>query len=461
MDAHTRLPVTRVDTLVQAIARTIDSGACPPGSRLPSIRQQARQSGVSPFTVVEAYERLVALGLVLSRRGSGFFVQTKIPHTPPLNADPTDLPLDEHWLLRNVYNQPDNCLPAGCGWLPGQWYDLGTQHRVMRTLARDAMIQAEYGDPSGYRPLRRHLALSLCERDIPATEKEILLTQGASSALNSVTATLARPGETLFVDDPGYCNLLSSLTFHGFNVVGVPWTPHGPDTKALEALLKQHRPKAYFTNPWLQNPTGASFSTNTAHQVLKLAEQYDFQLVEDNVSGELLAPPPPALAAMDGLSRVIYIGSFSKSLSPGLRVGFIAAKHELIEKLVRYKMMSGLTTPELNERITLGMLQESHYRKQMDRLRDHLAKAQYHAARGFDRLGWRLFTRPQNGLFLLAHPPGNVDSLELARQARQENILLAPGKLFRPYGIDTPWLRFNVAYCNDNTLWSFLERATT
>jgi len=120
-------------------------------------------------------------------------------------------------------------------------------------------------------------------------------------------------------------------------------------------------------------------------------------------------------------------------------------------------MMSGLTTPEINERITLEILQESRFRKQMDKLRDRLAQAQFNAAQRFDGLGWELFTRPQNGLFILAKPPGKPDSLAMAQQARQSGILLAPGKLFRPYGQEASWLRFNVAYCQDPALWRFLE----
>lgn len=450
-------PLTRVETILQNIVSAIETGRLPPGTRLPSIRRQALASGVSPFTVVEVYDRLAAQGYVQSRRGSGVFVLARERSEAKPKVILEELPVDEHWLLHNVYNLPGKYLPVGCGWLPGDWYDTTAQHRALRTLARDASISSEYGDPQGFLALRHHLARQLTEQDITVDASNIVLTQGASSALNIVAASVARPGDTVFVDDPGYCNLLSSLTFQGFNVVGVPWSELGPDTKVLTDLLLQYRPRVFFTNPWLQNPTGASYNTHTAHQVLKLAEQYDFLLVEDNVSADLANARQTTLAALDGLSRVIYIGSFSKSVSPALRVGFIAAQSTWIEKLVRYKMMSGLTTPEINERITLEILQESRFRKQMDKLRDRLAQAQFNAAQRFDGLGWELFTRPQNGLFILAKPPGKPDSLAMAQQARQSGILLAPGKLFRPYGQEASWLRFNVAYCQDPALWRFLE----
>lgn len=450
--------LSRVERIVQTIRLAIETGRLPPGARLPSIRQQARDSGVSPFTVVEAYDRLVSMGLLHARQGAGFFVLR--PSSHPLTSAPCldNLPIDEHWLLRNVYIQHSQGtqIPAGCGWLPGDWYDRDAQQRALRSIARDEQISTEYGAPQGFLPLRQLLARQLNEHDIQVTGEDIILTQGASNALDIAAATCARPGDILFVDDPGYCNLLSSLTFHGYQIVGVPWTEHGPDIAVFEQLLLRYRPRAYFTNPWLQNPTGASYSTATAHQVLRLAEQHDFLVVEDNVSGDLAGWRQPTLAALDGMKHVIYIGSFSKSLSPALRVGFVTARRSWIEKMVHYKMMSGLTTPELNERITHEILQESRHRKQLEKLRNRLSEAQFLAARRFDEIGWQVFTRPQNGLFILARPDADCDSFSLAQHALQSNIMLAPGQLFRPNGAHSSWLRFNVAYSQNEALWSHL-----
>ncbi|TDR80272.1 GntR family transcriptional regulator [Paludibacterium purpuratum] len=457
MNPQWKTPLTRVEQIELSVASAIEHGASAPGMRLPSIRKQATLLGVSPFTVAEAYDRLVARGMIESRRGSGFFVRSRTPRQIPGAPLMTELPVDEHWLLRNVYNQPDQGLPAGCGWLPPDWYDREAQQRALRAVARLAAPSAEYGDPRGFRGLRTWLAHTLSDKGILLNEQEILLTQGASSALHIASACLARPGETVFVDDPGYCNILSNLAFHGIQVVGVPWTSEGPDTAAMAELLKRHRPKAFITNPWLQNPTGASYTTQTAHQVLTLAEQHDFYVVEDNVSAELADWPQPTLAAMDGLARVIYIGSFSKSLSPALRVGYLAARGPLHEQMTRFKMMTGMTSPELNERIILAMLQESRQRRYLERLRNRLSQAQFRCADQFAAIGWQVFTRPSNGLFLLARPTVPHDSLALTRSARAAGFLLAPGNLFRPGSEVSPWLRFNVAFCQDTSLWDFLR----
>jgi DNA-binding transcriptional MocR family regulator len=451
--------LTRVERIVQRITLAIESGQLPQGARLPSIRQQAQNFGVSPFTVVEAYDRLVALGLLTARQGAGFFVHKTEQRTLQENTSLGELPIDEHWLLRHVYVEhgQGKRIPAGCGWLPGDWYDLNAQQRALRTIAREGFVSAEYGDPQGFSPLRQLLARRLNQRDISVKPDSLVMTQGASSALNIAAATVARPGDTVLVDDPGYCNLLSSLTFNGLKLIGVPWTPQGPETCVLEKLVQQHQPRAYFTNPWLQNPTGASYSPNTAHQVLRLAEQYHFLIVEDDASGDLTDGRQPTLAALDGLQRVIYIGSLSKSLSPGLRVGYIAARPDRIEKMVRYKMMTGLTTPEINERMAYEMLQESRQRKQLERLRNRLNEAQSYATQQFDAIGWEVFTRPQNGLFLLARPGNDRDSLAMAQEGQQHDVLLAPGTLFRPYASPSPWLRFNVAFCQETRLWTLLS----
>ncbi|MDN0075900.1 PLP-dependent aminotransferase family protein [Crenobacter sp. SG2303] len=450
---------TRVEWLVGRLIGAIEQGRYLPGSRVPSIRRTAADAGLSPFTVADAYDRLVTRGYLSARRGAGYYVEARQVTPPPRPAVLDELPIDDSWLLRSVYETRQLGVRAGCGWLPAGWYDDEAQQRALRALARGGIVGDHYGEPKGYGALRAELARQLAERGIPTGPEQLVLTQGASKALDMVACTLARPGDTLLVDDPGYCNLISCLTFRGFKLVGVPWTAQGPDTAALEALLAEHRPRAYFTNPWLHNPTGASYTLPVAHRVLKLAEQHNFWIVEDNVSADLCAERTPSLAALDGLSRVLYIGSFSKTLSPGLRVGFIAAPTEPVERLVRYKMLSGLTTPELNERLALALVSDGRYRRQVERLRQRLAGAQARVGRRLQELGWTLFTQPTGGLFLLARPPRDVDPQALAESAQAEDILLAPGRLFRPHGAASPWLRFNVAYSDDEKLWRFLARS--
>lgn len=448
---------TLVEQIVQLLRAQIQSRTLRPGSKAPSIRQFASQHGVSTFTVVEAYDRLAAQGYLQARRGSGFFVCELAQPGPEQRPRLTEKAVDSYWLLRDVFENSDRGIHAGCGWLPDSWHDGEALQKALRHAARQPDDLLRYGHPKGHAALRERVVRLLAEQDIQADPGQILLTLGASQALDLVARRLTQPGDTVLVDDPGYSNLLSALRLRGLQLVGVPMTPTGPDVDALGSLLQQHQPKLYFTHTQLHNPTGASYNAATAYRVLQLAQQHGFMLVEDNVSHGLLGSAAPTLAGMDQLQRVIHIGSFSKTIAPGLRVGFVAADAALIDELVYHKMVSGMATPQLNEQLVWHILTEGHHRKHLEQLRDRLARAQQRTARRLDIAGFTLFFEPGAGMFLWAQAPAGLDPLTLSQQAAAQDILLAPGYLFRPDQSHSSWLRFNVAYCDNDRLFAFLD----
>jgi DNA-binding transcriptional MocR family regulator len=454
-------PTPLVAQIVQGLTACITSRRWRPGSRTPSIRELARTHGVSASTVVEAYDRLVAAGLLTARRGSGFFVtdpgRGEAPSVP-IRERLTQAAIDGDWLLRNVYEHSEAGIHAGCGWLPDTWHDVDAVGKGLRKLALHPQGLIGYGPPKGHEPLRQQLTRQLAELEIEAPPDQILLTHGASQGLDLVARRLTQPGDTVLVDDPGYSNLLSALRLRGLNLVGVPMTPTGPDIPVLEGLLAEHSPRLYFTNTQLQNPTGASYSAASAFQVLRLAERHGFLIVEDNVSADLVPGRSITLAGADQLRRVIYVGSFSKSIAPGLRVGFVAAEPGLLEELVYFKLVSGMSTPGVNECLVHAIFMEGHVRKHLEHLRDRLAKAQERTCRRLESAGFTLFFEPGAGMFVWAKPSqGNGDSLALAQEALSQGILLAPGHLFRPDQSPSPWLRFNVVYCDNDRLFRFME----
>jgi DNA-binding transcriptional MocR family regulator len=446
-----------VAQIVQGMTRAIQERRWRPGSRMPSIRVFARSHGVSTSTVVEAYDRLVAAGLLTARRGAGFFVTDAGRGEAPSARGLATAAIDGHWLLRDVYEHRDEGIHAGCGWLPESWHDVDAVCKGLRRLAVHPKGLIGYGNPKGHEPLRQQLTRQLAELEIEAPPSQILLTHGASQGLDLVARRLAQPGDTVFVDDPGYSNLLSALRLRGLHLVGVPMTPTGPDIGALERLLAQHRPSLYFTNTQLHNPTGASYSAASAFQVLRLAERHGFLVVEDNVSADLVPGRAITLAGADQLRRVIYVGSFSKSIAPGLRVGFVAAEPGLLEELVYIKLVSGMSTPGVNERLVHAVFMEGHVRKHLEQLRDRLAKAQERVCRRLENAGFTRFFEPGAGMFVWARGAAD-DALPLSRKALEQGILLAPGHLFTPGQAPSPWLRFNVGYCDDDRLFRFLER---
>ena len=163
---------------------------------------------------------------------------------------------------------------------------------------------------------------------------------------------------------------------------------------------------------------------------------------------------------MDQLKRVIYVGSFSKTIGAGLRVGFVAADQGIIEGLLYQKLVSGMSTPTVTERLVNSILSEGHLRKQMEQLRDRLATAQERVCRRLESIGFEIFCEPRAGMFVWARPAGwEGDAGELAARALGERIVLAPGKLFYGGNVTTGWMRFNVAHSNFDQLYTFLEKA--
>jgi DNA-binding transcriptional MocR family regulator len=301
----------------------------------------------------------------------------------------------------------------------------------------------------------------LGEVGISLQASQVLLTTGASQALDFVIRLLLRPGDTALVDDPGYYNLFGTLRLQGAHVVGVPRNRDGPDIDALERLAVQHQPKIFFTQTVMHNPTGSMMAPHIAFRVLQVAERCNFTIVEDDVFSDLQADPTPRLATLDQLNRVIYVRSFSKTLSGSLRVGFVACRPSLIESLADIKMLTSITSSEFTERLIYLVLVDGHYRKYLARLRTRLDEARFNVIRTFERIGVELFAEPADGMYVWARFPQIQDSLALAERAASEGFMLAPGAMFNPQLDLSPWMRFNVALCDDPRLQRWFERIST
>lgn len=449
---------TLVERIVGWLRRRMDERLLRSGNRLPSIRQFADRYGVSRFTVVEAYERLVAQGYLESRRGSGFYVRERRALTAPPGADPTPPTLDVVWLVRAMFQDlPPERMP-GSGLLPPDWLDSTLIGRGVRAVTRGgAAPLLGYGEPQGYLPLRGQLQVKLAEIEIAAAPGQLVLTAGVTQAIDIIARQFLRPGDVVLVDDPGWFLMFGMFAALGARPVGVPRLADGPDLAVLEQLLQEHRPPLYVITSVLHNPTGASLTAAKAFQVLRLAEQYGVTVVEDDIYADFCGAPAMRLAALDQLHRVIYVGSFSKTVAANLRVGFIACERELARELADRKLLAALTTPELGERVIHQILVEGHYRKHLERLRARLAARREPVLAQLERLGLRVFTDPQGGMFVWMD--AGCDSNVLAARAYEQRLLLAPGSLFSPNQLPSSWLRFNLASSSHPDLLRFLERA--
>jgi DNA-binding transcriptional MocR family regulator len=463
------LPVTVIqnsglplcDQIVAGIKRQIDDRHLLPGTKLLSIRAFAETYNVSRFTVVEAYDRLVAMGYLRSRRGAGFYTATS-----PVVEAARPTPSDNHkrneqlvWLIRRLLEADENFILAGGPWLPNSWLDEIGIRQSLNVLARkNGAFLLEYGHPFGYLPLREHLGLMLAALGVTAHPGQILLTQGTSQALELVIRYLLKPGDAALVDDPGYYNMFGNLRMHGVEMLAVPRNPDGPDVAVLDKLAVARQPKAYFTQSVMHNPTGTDMSPHVAFKVLQAAERHNFIVVEDDIFCDLQVRATPRLATLDQLKRVIYARSFSKTLSGSLRVGFIACAQDIANELADIKMLTSITTSQFTERLIYLMLVNGHYRKYLSRLHDRLSEARLNVVRAFERIGMELFVEPTGGMFVWARLPQVEDSLALAEISQRDGIMLAPGAVFRPNLERSPWMRFNVTVCEDTRVQCWLQR---
>jgi DNA-binding transcriptional MocR family regulator len=452
---------TLAASVVAAIQGRIDSRSLAPGARLPSVRGLAESMKVSKSTVVEAYDRLIAEGAILARRGSGFYVAGP---TRPLSlkalGPQLDRAIDPLWLMRQSMQAGPDALKPGSGWLPDSWLpDLGLQ-RGLRALARGAPApRLRYDAPLGFAPLRLQHARRLAERGVMADPDQILLTDSASQSLDLLCRFLLEPGDTVVVDDPCYFNFLALLRAHRAKAIGVPFTPDGPDVEALARILAAHRPRFYLTIAGLHNPTGATMSSVTAHRVLKLAEKYDTILIEDDIFADFEPEPAPRFAGFDGFDRVIQVGSLSKTISAAIRGGYIAAKAEWIDQLVDLKLAINQGNGHLSAVLLHRLLADGGHRRHLDALRIKLSAAMGQTLRRLGALGLTPWTEPRGGLFLWARLPDGLDAADIARYGLKKDVIFAPGDVFSLSQGARSFLRFNVALCAHPRVFQVLEEA--
>ena len=346
---------TLTEQLAARFAERIEQRLLGPGARLPSVRDCARRHGVSPSTVVGAYDLLQARGLVQARPQRGFFVRE--PAAPPRALPPPGgaasrpAPVDATALIRSMFQAQGGRPSPGMGTLPEAWLDSALLQRVLRRTCQQPDAWLRYGDPAGSPRLRDALALRLSNLGVAATPAHIVSTVGATHALDIISRTLLQPGDAVLVDEPGWAVEYARLTRMGMRLLPVPRTSTaqggdgGPDLGVMEALARQHRPRLYVTVSVLHNPTGLSLTPAQAHRLLRLAEAHELQIVEDDTYAWLAPPHATRLAQLDGLRRTIYVSGFSKVLTPQWRVGYVAAAPALAERLIDTKLLSSLTTP--------------------------------------------------------------------------------------------------------------------
>ena len=460
-----RIPLDRHDStpLYQQIERylrhLILAGTLAPATRLPAARQLADALTVSRITVENAYATLEADGLVERRSGSGTYVLA--PDTFHQPAPGGDWPLWQHTLHAALETEQPFAEREARGTHPNPiaFTGFGDPRRfplrdfaaaLKAVLRRDGVAALGLEEGRGYGPLRTTIAHILANQGVQTQPDAVLVTAGSQQALALVTQLLLKPGDSVLVENPTYDGALDLFRAHGLRLVGCPCDAMGMQVELLEPLLQRQHPRLIYTIPNFQNPTGVCLSLARRRQLLALAERYNVPILEDDFVGDLRyeGRAQPALKALDPGGRVIYVGTFSKLLMPGLRVGFVVADGPISALLLERKRVSDLATATLVQRaleqyVTVGRyhayLRRSCqvYRRRRDAL---IAAVEQHMPPGTHVVA------PQGGIFAWLRLPDGASSLQLLPLAAEEGVAYAPGPRFcvEP-SAGEPHLRLNFA----------------
>ncbi|WP_029215695.1 PLP-dependent aminotransferase family protein [Kallotenue papyrolyticum] len=427
--------------VAEQIRERIRSGALPAGSRLPPIRQLARELGLTRLTVHTAYAELQADGWIESFVGRGSFVaqrrgaQVHRQTAAPLSPEPRAAAGTLVEIMR-LAHRPDVLSFAQAAAAPETFPVRAFGRALQAAIKRYERTLFDYGATEGEAALREQLAAFLTIRGLQVPPERILVTNGAQQGIDLVLRALVRPGDTVLVEQPTYLGMVERMQIQGLRLVGVPIDEQGLRPDALAEAITRHAPRLLYTIPAFHNPTGISMSPARQEAILRVAQQHGLLVLEDDIYGLLSydAPAPLPLKARDSGGQVIYLSSFSKALMPGLRLGLVVADAPLFDELLSCKRLADLHAPQLTQLALAEYLGRGAFAPHLRAVcalyrerRDAMAKA---LQRSFPReASW--FT-PQGGLcFWVALPPG-VDALELYRAALEQGVAFAPGQAFFP-----------------------------
>lgn len=445
IDPQRAVPLYR--QIEEYLREQILTGQLAPETRLPASRQLAQELGLSRITVNNAYATLESEGLLYSREGSGTYVLERRAPSRQTPAVESNWPLWQQALSQTAtipyeirHAQPLRGQPhpqpiAFTGVGDPREFPIKAFARTMQdVLQRDGTAALLYGEiGQGYAPLRTTLSHVLASQGITAPADQILITGGSQQALAFVCQLLLRAGDVILVENPTYNMALQLFAALGLQVVGVPVDGEGLRVELVEALLQQHHPKLIYTIPNFQNPTGMTLSPARRRQLVALADRYNIPLLEDDFVGDLRyeGRTQPALKTLDPGGRVIHIGTFSKMLMPGLRIGYLIAEGPVLERLVALKTASDLSTAPLMQRTLEAYVSVGNYQRHLRRSCRLYRQRRDAMLTAINRhLPAVHVDPPQGGLFVWLRLPEGVSSVELLARGRVAGVEFAPGTRF-------------------------------
>jgi len=465
--------------IIDGIRALIDAGTLEPGRPLPSSRRLAVQLGVDRTTVTEAYAELQAMGCLRSRPGSYTIVQRRGGR----EAGVPEVSCPVEWKKRvrpeaeeayRAYRGPSAEAPSRAK-SQGDVISLAQLDpdprlfplaRIHRTFSRSLWSHAhepfEYGSHQGYGPLRDHLARRMRLHGIAVSGGDILVTNGAQQALDLLIRLLGRPGSKVVIEAPTYALMIPLLRMNGAAAVPVPMRDDGMDLDRLEKALEKEKVAFVYTMPNFQNPTGITTGHEHRTRLLSLCRSRGVPIVEDGFEEDMkyYGKVDLPIKSMDGGNVVIYVGTFSKALFPGLRVGWIAAASECIQRLTAIKRFSDLTSNHLAQVFMYHFCEEGHYDNHLRRLHRAYRKRLALTLRTMEEhfpasVTW---TEPPGGYTLWVRMPRRMTGAELAAFLQPHGVAVSAGQNFFYGGPPSECFRLCIARTDEEEIREGVRR---
>lgn len=440
-------------------SRLIKSGTLKTGDRLPSIRSLAKNIQVNKLTVIEAYNILEADGLIHASPGSGYFVnpETLIDLPSQSNFAPEQkviIPQQKSASFFDIYqlSVQAKSQPGAIDFSSG--FPISSGLKDLQRHARRAMKKVtetlfNYDFPQGQIVLRQQIAKMLIQLGLELSPENLIITNGSKQGLSLVMNHYLQPGDWIVTESPTYYGSLEIIENIGARIIGIPMQGSGINLELLEQYLQSHHPKLIYTVSTLQNPTGITTTLQHCQQLLALAEKHNCLILEDNAyEGLNFEPVPPPIKSLDGSDAVIYTGTFSKTLMPGLRVGYILATGKHYRPLLEQKLFHDLHVSTVSQAIVSEYLASGHHRHHLNHLRASNLCSRNAMLQALERYfpEEATWTVPNGGLFLWVQLPAEISLVSIARQAWSENVFVYPGMPFFPGQKGYNALRLNFSH---------------
>jgi len=435
-DSELRLYQRVADELTE----DIQQGLYPPGQKIPSVRQLSRARNVSISTVNQAYSLLEDLGLIHAKPQSGYFVRFGLDQAPasaPVSIGDAPSEVTKGSLIKQMLadSQRPSTINLGAA-IPAT--ALLPYRSIQNHIQKAARFQhsevVNYQFSPGYAPLRNQIAQRMRNLDIRCHQDEVVITQGCTEAISLCLRANTQPGDTVAVESPCYYGFIQIAEALGLKVIEVPTDPNnGMSIEALQLALQQWSIKLVLISTRFSTPTGCSLPEDKQRQLVALLNQYKIKAIEDDIYGELgyAQGHQTVLRTFDTEQRVIYCSSFSKTVAPGLRVGWCLPGPSL-EAVKSLQTFHSLGCSSLPQCAMASYLQHGHYDKHLRSLRrtarDNMAKLS-RAVRDYFP-GGTLMSEPQGGFVLWVYLPSSVSAIELKQLALQYDIAIIPGDMF-------------------------------